>query len=240
MELMAENYQSFVRYCIENGYEMENKKRQKKEIEEHDNLQKQLRSELFCLSMIFERLTFRRKGEAIKQLANAGIHGITYDVLFLTEDVSEKKPSAKTKTSVPICKWRGCNTRAHSIDGSYCFAHLSKSTPLCIRCNKTPSRKMNLCYKCMTDDEKTARALCIKGCSREARSANACCTKFVGTPDRCLGCGERIAKTVGHLCWTCFEAQGGIREKCIKCNINLARKKKMCLYCIKNERFFNH
>lgn len=212
----------------------------KMEWNNHTNRTKESEMYNFELSMMWEKLTGRRKG-ILKQVyfCTMEIEDDTPMDIFAGVNVRnrqllKKQANKKVKSSAQkLCKHDGCETKVHQISQVYCYKHCDRKY-LCISCKVRSAGRNNLCKSCDANGEQKVQNICAQCKCRKVRNRKSRCN-ICSMEDKCSKCKVRAPKCVGLLCFKCFEANGGVRKKCVKCKINLPKHKGgLCGSCFKD------
>lgn len=212
----------------------------KMEWNNHTNRTKESEMYNFELSMMWEKLTGRRKG-VLKQVYFCTLEieddtpmDIFAGVNVRNRQLLKKQANKKVKSSAQkLCKHDGCETKVHQISQVYCYKHCDRKY-LCISCKVRSAGRNNLCKSCDANGEQKVQNICAQCKCRKVRNRKSRCN-ICSMEDKCSKCKVRAPKCVGLLCFKCFEANGGVRKKCVKCKINLPKHKGgLCGSCFKD------
>lgn len=184
----------------------------------------------FELSMIWEKLTGRRKG-VLKEMYFCGLNidddnpkdffaPVNVEDRLLGKKMAKKKMKSSAQK---ICEHDGCESPVHQISQVYCYKHCDRKY-LCISCNVRSARRNNLCRSCDNSGDGKVQNFCAICKIRKVRNKKARCS-ICSVEGKCSKCKVRNPKCAGLLCYQCFEADGGVRKKCVKCNIYLPKYK---------------
>ena len=190
----------------------------------------------FVLTMTFEKLSCKRPGNLNASKVAGVRNGTFYDLCNARNDSkirAMRKPHPKLAVqNKKVCQREGCTTFAHRSCGTFCYRHMEKKKlPMCINCQKKPSRKAKLCHLCLKDNEdKNKPNWCIVCRVRQARAINSRCGECSAVTKKCSSCGTAVIKIEGK-CRKCFESEGGKRKRCNRCDKNLAVKAGLCKRC---------
>jgi hypothetical protein len=194
----------------------------------------------FELSMMYEKLTGRRKG-VLKQVFFCTLEikddtpmDIFAGVNVESRQLLKKQAKKKVKSSAQkLCEHDGCESKVHQISQVYCYKHSDRKY-MCISCKVRSTVRNNICNFCDANGEQKVQNFCAQCKCRKVRNKNARCN-ICSMEDKCSNCKVRAPRCVGLLCFKCFEANGGVRKKCVKCKINIPRRKGgLCESCFKD------
>ena len=193
----------------------------------------------FELSMMWEKLTCRRKG-VLKQVYFCTLEiedDTPMDILAGVNvencQLLKKQATKRVKSSAQkICERDGCESKVHQISQIYCYKHCDQKY-LCISCKVKSISRNNLCKSCDDKAEQQVQNYCAQCKVRKVRNkkarCNICCME-----DKCSKFKVRVPRCIGLLCFKCFETNGGVRKKCVECKINLPKHKGgICGGCFK-------
>mgnify|MGYP006161600903 CR=1 FL=1 len=213
----------------------------KMEWNNHTNRTKESEMYNFELSMMWEKLTGRRKG-VLKQVYFCTLEieddtpmDIFAGVNVRNRQLLKKQANKKVKSSAQkLCKRNGCESKVNQISHQVCCCKHSDRKYLCISCKVRSAGRNNLCKSCDANGEQKVQNICAQCKCRKVRNRKSRCN-ICSMEDKCSKCKVRAPKCVGLLCFKCFEANGGVRKKCVKCKTNLPRcKGGLCRSCSKN------